>query len=100
MSNEEKELNALREKIDALDYKIHDLINARAKLAMQVSAVKIKYNGPNVEFHRPEREKIIIEKVKTHNSGPLDENSIARIFESILTECRNLQINSYMKSKK
>lgn len=95
---EEEALQRLREKIDKLDYKIHDLMNDRAKLALEVSAVKIRYHGKNTEFYRPEREKIIIDKIKSHNQGPLDENAIANIFEKIIQSCRELQIQTHRSS--
>ena len=96
--SEEEALNILRDKIDALDYQIHDLINERAKLALEVLDVKIKEHGKDVTFYRPEREKVIIENVKTHNQGPLDETTIANIFETIIAACRNLQINKNRRS--
>lgn len=95
---EEEGLQRLREKIDKLDYEIHDLINERAKLALEVSAVKIHYHGKNTEFYRPEREKIIIDNVKAHNQGPLDEEAIAHIFETIIQACRELQIQKNRSS--
>jgi len=97
MNAEERELDHLRQKIDELDYQIHDLINDRARISLEISAVKIKHSGPDVTFYRPEREKVIIDAVKAYNRGPLDENAIAYIFEVIIAECRKLQINTYKK---
>lgn len=99
-NEEEQELSRIREAVDTLDYQIHDLINERAKLALQISAIKIKYHGSEVTFYRPERERVIIDRVKAYNRGPLDENAIAHIFEEIIAECRRLQINTYKKSDK
>lgn len=99
MTKEEHELAEVRKEIDALDYIIHDLINDRAKLALNVAKIKIKYHPENVTFYRPEREKLIIQQIKDHNLGPLDEFAIARIFELIIKECRDLQINMHKGQK-
>ncbi len=96
---EENELSRIRKEIDRIDYQIHDLINERAKLALQISAIKIKFHGPSVTFYRPERERVILDRVKAYNRGPLDENAITRIFENIVAECRQLQITTYKKQE-
>ncbi len=99
MQQEEQELKMLREQIDELDYKIHDLINQRAELALHISKVKVKYHGNNTEFYRPQREKDILNKIKAHNQGPLDETKIAHIFEIIIQTCRQLQIDTHQEKK-
>lgn len=97
---EEQALQQLREEIDQLDYKIHDLINQRAKLALKISDIKVKYHGKDVEFYRPQREQDILAKIKEYNKGPLDENPIADIFTTIIGHCRQLQIDTHQQDKK
>lgn len=92
---EKEELAVLREKIDIMDYRIHDLLNQRAGLCLKVSEVKIKHGGPNVEFYRPERERVILDQVKAHNTGPLSDKAVSDIFETVIAECRTLQQRVY-----
>ncbi|OGT48052.1 MAG: chorismate mutase [Gammaproteobacteria bacterium RIFCSPHIGHO2_12_FULL_41_15] len=94
MQDEENELASLRERIDNIDYLIHDLVNDRAKLALKIAQIKIKYHGEKANFHRPEREKLILQQIKNYNKGPLDEFAIERIFAMIIQECRELQTHT------
>lgn len=96
--SEEQELKLIRDEIDKLDYQIHDLINERAKLALKVLAVKVKYGEANIQFERPERERLILERIREYNQGPLDENTIERIFQTIIRECRDLQKATHMRN--
>ncbi|MCB1828147.1 MAG: chorismate mutase [Coxiellaceae bacterium] len=92
-------LSNLRKEIDKIDYQIHDLLNQRAKIALEVGKKKIEEDGENVEFFRPEREKAILEAVSEYNQGPLSNEAVAHIFRVILQECCELQINTYQKSE-
>ncbi len=93
MQNEQEQLNLLRKKIDAIDYQIHDLLNNRAKLALEVAKVKIANAnaGELTEFHRPEREAEILRRISEHNTGPLSATAVAAIFKCIMQECLAIQ---------
>jgi len=93
-------LQKIRQQIDNLDYKIHDLLNERAKLALQVGKIKVEKDGTNVEFHRPEREHEILEEISKYNVGPLADEAVANIFKSIMTECLRLQIATFSTGEK
>jgi chorismate mutase/prephenate dehydratase len=82
------ELLALREKIDALDRDLLDLLNRRARLALEVGEVKKKEGS--VTF-RPEREAQVIEGLKARNPGPLLCESVAPIWREIMSACRSLE---------
>jgi len=92
-----KELALLREEIDFIDYQIHDLVNQRGQLALKVADAKIKAEGPNVTFYKPEREQQILKRIEEYNEGkgPLKPAALATIFKSIMLECLNLQINQH-----
>jgi chorismate mutase/prephenate dehydratase len=69
MSTEQK-LQAIRQRIDALDKEVQTLINERASLAQEVARVKLEA-GDDAIFYRPEREAQVLRAVKERNEGPL-----------------------------
>lgn len=91
MRLEEEELKLVRDQIDQLDYQLHDLFNQRAELALKVAQIKVRYHGNNVNFHRPEREKAIIENISAYNTGPLSNQAVINIFKILMSECLTLQ---------
>lgn len=85
-----------RKKIDAIDYQIHDLLNERAKLALEVGATKYQEDGPLANFYRPEREAQILAQISEHNhNGVLSDHALHRIFRDIMRESRHLQQQTY-----
>ncbi len=85
MGSEEK-LQAIRERIDALDAELQALINERAGLAQQVAEVKLAA-GDDALFYRPEREAQVLRAVKARNEGPLAGEEMARLFREIMSAC-------------
>ena len=83
------DLEGLRRSIDELDEKLQQLLNQRALLAQQVAQVK-QADGDAV-FYRPEREAQVLQKVRERNQGPLDENSMVRLFREIMSACLALE---------
>ena len=83
-------LQSLREKIDALDKPLIDLISKRARLAQQVAEVKTASDA-EVRFYRPEREAKILRKVIEQNQGPLSEEEMAHLFREIMSACLALE---------
>ena len=90
----DKELQAkllpLRQKIDALDQQILDLINERARTAQAVGDVKHGHPGESPVF-RPEREVQVIRALAQANEGPIDAASIDAIWSQIISVCRGLE---------
>jgi len=82
------ELLALREQIDAVDRELLALLNRRAGLALEVGEIK-KQEG-SVVF-RPEREAQVIDGLKSHNRGPLQNDSVAPIWREVMSACRALE---------
>lgn len=81
-------LLALRDRIDAVDRELLDLLNRRAQLALEVGELK-KHEG-SVVF-RPEREAQVIDGLKARNGGPLKPESVAPIWREIMSACRALE---------
>lgn len=84
-------LKMIREKIDLIDYKIHDLLNQRANFALKIATLKIQQDGENTNFFRPEREAEILRKIGEYNKGPLSSQAVANIFHTIMQECLAIQ---------
>lgn len=83
-------LQALRDRIDALDEKIQALISERAACAQQVAEVK-RASGEHNECYRAEREAEILRKVLARNRGPLGGEEMAQLFREIMSACRALE---------
>ncbi len=86
----QSQLLPLREKIDALDEQILNLINQRAKVAMEVGKVKqtVDASGPIL---KPEREADLVRRLQQLNSGPISPESIAAVWTEIISTCRGLE---------
>lgn len=93
MSDSKPTLDTLRNTIDQLDQQIQALINQRARCAQQVADVKQAdmSDGEKVVFYRPEREAQVLRRVMERNTGPLDNESMARLFREIMSACLALE---------
>jgi len=82
-------LDAIRERIDAVDAQLHALINERARLAQQVGISK-HASGHTVDFYRPEREAQVLRRALERNRaarGPLRDEEVLRLFREIMSAC-------------
>jgi chorismate mutase/prephenate dehydratase len=82
----DKALRQHRDAIDAIDDEMLKLVNARAKHAQAIGALK----GGGL-IYRPEREAQILRRVKEHNPGPLSGEAVARLFREIMSACLALE---------
>ncbi len=89
MSIEDK-LQAIRQRIDALDQEMQQLLNERASLAQEVARVKLEA-GDDAVFYRPEREAQVLRAVKERNQGPLPAEEVARLFREVMSACLALE---------
>jgi chorismate mutase len=80
-----------RKEIDEIDAEIVNLINRRAKAVREVGVLKAKANLPIVDL---EREREILRKVCRASSGDLDDDSLVKIFQKIIQQSRELQIQT------
>jgi chorismate mutase/prephenate dehydratase len=84
----DQKLKPLREKIDAIDQQILDLLSQRARIAQNVGHVKAETNAP---VFRPEREAQVLRAVAERNPGPLPAGDVQTIFREIMSACRALE---------
>ncbi len=87
--SDEQRLRELRERIDALDLKIQELINERARCAQEIAHSKQRAGASN--FYRPEREAQVLRSVVERNRGPLPDEEVARLFREIMSACLALE---------
>ncbi|MBZ5530072.1 MAG: chorismate mutase [Acidobacteriia bacterium] len=76
-----------RRQIDALDTELLRLLNQRAAIACEIAVVKVASGLPAYDAAR---EAQVLSRIAAHNSGPLDEQSVAAIFSGIIHETRRL----------
>jgi chorismate mutase-like protein len=81
-------LAALRTEIDAIDGRIVQLLNDRARIAGRIGDTKQAAGLPVVE---PAREQKVVEKVCGMNGGPLTNAAVQAIYEKIMLEMRQIQ---------
>ncbi len=86
-----KKLGAIRERIDAIDTQILDLLSARANCAEEVATTKREAGEKNIKFYRPEREAQILRRVSQTNKGPLQDERVTAIFREIISSCLALE---------
>lgn len=89
--SDEEQLAKIRDRIDDIDQQIQDLLNARAEAAQEVAKIKLA-SDPDAVFYRPEREAQVLRMVKQRNRGPLDAESVARLFREIMSACLALEL--------
>ena len=78
-------LAPLRQKIDELDHKIVELINARARIVVDIGKVKHQSGTP---VYAPDREKIVLERIRAANKsvgGPLPDSCLEAIYRELMS---------------
>lgn len=81
-------VDVLRNKIDQIDAKIVNLLNARASLAKRIGHSKSRSNQ---EVYVPNREKEILQRISELNRGPLPADAVRSVFREIISGCRSLE---------
>jgi chorismate mutase-like protein len=82
------ELSKLRIEIDAIDEKLVELFNERARCVLQIGRLK-QQNHQAV--YEPRREEAVLTNVARSNRGPLPNEELATIYTAILASMRRLQ---------
>jgi chorismate mutase/prephenate dehydratase len=78
-------LKGLREKIDELDRKLVELLNARARIVVDIGKVKQTSGTP---VYAPDREKIVLERIRQANrdvGGPLPNSCLEAIYRELMS---------------
>jgi chorismate mutase / prephenate dehydratase len=86
--NTMNDLRKLRDEIDRIDDRILDLLNKRAKIVINIAHVKRRENR---SFYSPEREKEIIQRLTSRNTGPFPNDAIKTLFREILSASLSLE---------
>ena len=81
-------IDELRVEIDRLDDELLRIFNQRADIALKIGEIK---KGLGIAVYDPAREKLIFQRMKTANPGPLDDEAIVRLFERVIDESRRLE---------
>jgi len=83
-------MNALkkrRREIDRLDADLIRFLNRRARIACELGVIKVAEGLPAYDSGR-ERE--VLARIRAQNRGPLDAESLTRIFRRIILETRRI----------
>ena len=75
-------LTPLREKIDALDARIVELLNERAEVVVEVGRAKRETGG---SIYAPEREQIVLKKLRALNRGPLPDVTLEAVYRELMS---------------
>src|SRR2546423_12136774 len=76
------QLDPLRVKIDALDEQIVALLNDRARIVVEIGQLKQQNKTP---IYAPDREKVILEKVRQLNRGPLPDRCLEAVYRELMS---------------
>jgi chorismate mutase / prephenate dehydratase len=75
-------MKELRAEIDAIDDRILELLNLRAKAAIEVGSIKTERN---LKFYVPEREVEILRRLTAVNTGPFPNEGLKAIYREIIS---------------
>ena len=88
MSEQPVDLSELRRRIDRLDGEIVERLNARARLAVEIG--KLKHQA-NQAVYAPDREKKVLDHVRSINHGPLPDKVIVAMYRELMGGCIGLE---------
>ena len=77
-----------RDRIDAVDRKLLELLNERARYVLALAPLKKREGVP---IYEPKREEQVFANIVANNGGPLAPEAVRRIFERIIDEMRSIQ---------
>ncbi len=75
-------IDELRKKIDTLDAQLIELLNARARVVIEIGKLKSQTAGP---IYAPDREKQVFEKISKANNGPLPDKALVAIWRELMS---------------
>ncbi|MFA5863593.1 MAG: prephenate dehydratase [Phycisphaerae bacterium] len=88
MPKKSDDLSKLRHEIDQLDEQLVHLLNRRAEVVVQIGKLK---NRSNEAIYVPDREKKVLDHVRTVNKGPLPDKVISAIYRELMSGCIALE---------
>lgn len=91
------DIASLREKIDAIDVQLVELLNRRGEYAREIGHLKAQVQAP---IYEPRRELDVLKNVMAANRGPLSDVALRRLFERIIDEMRKIQKDELLQEMK
>ncbi len=85
---DEKNLDKLREEIDAVNLELLRLISRRGELVQEIASVKLKQGQPKFD---PMRERAMLNRLIEKNEGPFDDKTVSYIFKEVFKASLSLQ---------
>ncbi|HEY0913474.1 MAG TPA: chorismate mutase, partial [Solimonas sp.] len=85
------ELAQARTRIDSLDEQIQTLISQRARIAQEVAHIKERMGDSTGNHYRPSREAEVLRRAMDRNTGPLTDETVARLMREIMSACLSLE---------
>jgi len=82
-----RQIEELRSEIDVIDRELVEKMNKRAEIALKIRALKAQVDMP---LYDPGREEDIFKKVTSVNNGPLYDDDLRQIYETILHTMKSL----------
>jgi len=82
------ELQRLRESIDAIDGRLVELLNERARLAQEIGRIKERDGRPIYVHDRAEE---LIRRLSAESAGPLGDRAIRAIYTEIMSAALSLE---------
>lgn len=85
-------LSSIRQRIDSIDAQLLKLLNERAACALEIAELKTKdQSTEHPVFYRPEREALIMNRLRNQNEGPLIDDHVERLFREVISCCLSLE---------
>lgn len=81
-------IDELRKAIDDIDSRVVRLLNERAKIVLEIKKVKEESGVPIYDARREEQ---IFENLRRSNEGPLFDEALREIYETVLHWMKNLE---------
>jgi chorismate mutase/prephenate dehydratase len=76
------ELEELRSQIDSIDAKVVQLLNERARVVVRVGQIK---QHAKIPIYAPDREKLVLAKVRKLNAGPLPDRCLDAVYRELMS---------------
>lgn len=77
-----QELQIHRDRIDALDAELVQLLNERAREVVEIGILKRAGAGP---IYAPDREQRVLQRIREHNQGPLPDACLEAIWRELMS---------------
>jgi len=82
-------LDELRQRIDEIDLHLVDLLNERARAAVEIG--QIKREAGQASVYSPEREREVMERIIGANRGPLSDQALMAIWKEMMSGALSLE---------